>query len=127
MGDKMTQKATLLLREMKYFLKIGVTKEEQKHVQPLFFDLDIDLDIANAGKNESLQETIDYTEIQKSLETFLKGKEYCLIEALVEDVAGMLLKQFPKINQIQITCWKPRALAKKKVKNVGIQIIKTRE
>lgn len=123
----MKQNTIILFREMQYSLKIGITKEEQKQEQPIFFDIDIALDISEAAKKQTLQETIDYVEVQKSIETFLNRKEYALLEAVANDVGEMLLHEFSKIEKVQLTCWKPRALAKKKVKNVGIQIIKTRE
>lgn len=118
------QKIRMLLKEMQYSLKIGISKQERKKAQPLFIDLDI-LFETTRYKKQKIEQTIDYSEIQKSIDIFLKKKEYRLVERVTDDIAAFLLKQFPKIKRIQITCWKPRALAKKKVKNVGIQITKT--
>ena len=117
----------ILLREMKYLLKIGVKEEERKQHQEVSFDLDIDVAAEQESVTQDIRQTVNYSDVQREIEIFLQNKEYVLLEALANDVANLLLQKFSRIQRIQLTCWKPKALARKNVKNVGVQIVKERE
>jgi 7,8-dihydroneopterin aldolase/epimerase/oxygenase len=117
-------KATIKIHRLTYNLKIGVTKEERKLPQQIYLDIDFEIDIGSATKSDKVQDTLDYSEVQKEIEVHLKGKKYKLIEVLVNDIATMLITAFPEINKIVCTCWKPGAI--KNATNVGVKIVKER-
>ena len=123
--ERKNSEMQMFLREMYYPLRIGISQEERKKEQPLLIDMDILFETMQ-NKKQKIEQTIDYREVQKKIALFLKKKEYLLVEAVTDDIAAFLLQQFPKMKKIQKTCWKPRALAKQKVKSVGIQITKMR-
>ena len=46
-------------------------------------DLDFEFDVSVPGKSDSIDDTLDYKKITKSLIAFIESSEYKLIEALV--------------------------------------------
>ena len=119
--------AAILLREMEYRLKIGVEEKERADSQPIFFDMEMVVDVTEATKSQSIKQTVNYSAVQRAIEQFLENKEYVLVEKAASDVADLLLQKFSKIEEITLICWKPQALQKKNVRNVGIKIMKKRE
>ena len=119
-------KGTILLKEMESQLKIGVEQKERIDPQAIFFDIEIGMDITDAAMSQNIEETVNYNAVQRVIEQFLENKDYILLEKVASDVAVLLLKEFPRIEEITLTCWKPQALQKKNVKNVGIKISKKR-
>jgi FolB domain-containing protein len=116
---------TIKLRELSYNLKVGVTEEERQSPQYISVDLDIETDITKAITTEDIEDTINYSTIQKTIKKYLENKEYKLIEKLTNDIATMLLQEFSTLKKVSCTCWKPLAL--KEAKNVGVTIVKSRE
>lgn len=119
-------RATIIIKEMQYEVKIGVQESEREVPQPIFFDLELIGDVTNALEKQDIEQTINYSTIQKKIGIFLENKEYILVEKLANDVTEILMKEFPKIEELTLTCWKPQALAKKNVKNVGVRVVKKR-
>jgi dihydroneopterin aldolase len=118
-------KATIKIRKLSYDLRIGVTEEEQKHSQLILVDFDIEVDITKAIKTECIDDTINYSTMQKTIEKYLESKQYKLLEKCTDDIATMLFETFVTINKISCTCLKPQAL--QTAKNVGVTIVKSRE
>ena len=87
----------------------GVTREEQNIGQKFRIDVEMELDLAVAGKSDHVKDTVDYTEVYKTVESITRGRRYHLIEAMAEDISTALLKQFPQLRSVRIRVKKPGA------------------
>ncbi len=115
----------ITLKELQYSLCIGVTEQERKHLQPVFIDLDLYLDITPAIQSQDITTTVNYSDVQKKIKEYLKEKEYILVERLCDDIATLVFTSFPLLYKVRCTCWKPQALSS--AKNIGVTVVKKRK
>ena len=87
MGDK------IILKDIKLECNLGVTQEEKQDTQPISIDLEISVDISKASQTDNIEDTINYSEIQKQIKQVVENNEFNLIEKLANDVAIQLLKE----------------------------------
>lgn len=116
----------IILKGLKYHIKIGVTEEERKKPQLVLINLQLYLDITKAVATQDITETVDYNAVQNVVKAFVeKQGEYVLLEKTSADVADMLLLHFDKLKAVKCTCWKPEALAD--AENVGVTVVRKRK
>jgi dihydroneopterin aldolase len=114
----------ITLKELQYSLLIGVTEQERQQLQPVFIDLDLYLDITHAIQSQDITRTVNYSDVQKKIQEYLKDKEYILLERCCDDVATFVFTSFPLLSKVRCTSWKPQALSS--AKNVGVTVVKKR-
>lgn len=87
----------------------GVTKAEQSIGQKFRIDVEMFLDLSVAGKSDNVKDTVDYTEVYKTIESITHSRRYRLIEAMAEEICSALGKQFPMVDTIRVRIKKPGA------------------
>lgn len=76
-------KQKLSIQEYEVWVNLGCSSEEQKHTQPVLFNLDIDFSQNVLGcKSDLLDDAIDYVKLTSILKMIATGKSYQLIEHL---------------------------------------------
>jgi len=85
---------------------IGIYDWERETLQTLCFDLEMDWDIRPAAQSDDIADTLDYGSIANTIVAFVQASRYQLIETLAEDLAALLLSQFP-IPKLKMTLSKP--------------------
>ena len=115
----------ITFKGLRYQIKIGVTEEERKQSQLVLVDLQLYLDITRAVAIEDIEETVNYSTVQKTIKAFLENKEYVLVEKVSTDIVNILLSEFEKLKAVKCTCWKPEAL--KDAENVGVTVVRKRK
>lgn len=99
--------------------RIGVYDWERLIQQPLVFDLELDTDIAAAASSDDLSETIDYKALSDRVVDYVSGTEFELLEALAENLAALILKEFG-VSHLRMKVSKPGAVPK--AENVSLLI-----
>jgi len=99
----------IFLNDLQIDTIIGVYDWERHTLQTLTFDLEMDWDIRPAASSDDISQTLDYGAVAQKIVAFVKASRYALIETLAEDVAALLLKEFP-IPALTLTLSKPVAL-----------------
>ena len=113
----------ILLSDCQFSVHLGVTKLERTKVQTILIDLELCTDLTRPGHSDTLTDTINYSQIHAAIFEHLKTHSFNLVEALAEQLAALLLKNFP-LTQIRIRIKKPSALKKKKVAWAGEEIVR---
>lgn len=80
----------------------GVLSEEQSVGGKFEADVDIYTDFSEAAKKDSLKQTIDYNAVYKFLYRMALEQKYYLIETLASRIADELLKNFGKIQKVNV-------------------------
>ncbi|OGQ47199.1 MAG: hypothetical protein A3H42_00455 [Deltaproteobacteria bacterium RIFCSPLOWO2_02_FULL_46_8] len=89
---------------------IGDYEWERKHLQKVFFDLEVEGDFGDACKKDVLSEaSLDYNRLAKEVLIFVEKSSYHLIETLAEAVAQLALRKFP-VEAIRVRLTKPAAI-----------------
>ena len=87
----------------------GVEAQEKITPQTFKVDLEMFLDLENAGQTDDLQNTVNYDQVFHLVEKIVTEQSYNLIEALAEEIARTLLSAFPILQSVEVTVYKPEA------------------
>ena len=103
---------------------IGINPWERLTKQRITVDIEIDTDLSAAGKSDSIEDTINYRTIAKTVTTEVEKSNYGLVESLGAKIADICLKD-DRAFSVKVTVRKPRAV--RKASAVGIVIRRYRE
>ena len=99
----------IILTAIEVFGHHGCTIEEQKLGQKFYVDLELNLDLSKSGFSDDYADTVDYSQVIKLVEEIVGGKPRRLIEAVAEDLASQILKEFERVESVKVTLHKPHA------------------
>lgn len=94
--------------------------------QRFIVDLELELDLQPAGKADDLGLTVNYAGVYELVESVVKGAPRHLIEAVAEDIAGSVLKQFP-VAAVKVRVKKPQTPVPGHFAWVAVEIRRTRK
>lgn len=105
----------------------GVLPEEQTRAQPFEVDIDLDVDLAPAGRSDRLADTVDYGGIAGIAAGIIAGSpSYRLLEALAGAVADAALSSDPRIAAVTVNLRKLQAPLAVDISSVGVRITRQR-
>jgi FolB domain-containing protein len=111
----------IFLRDLCLSCTIGVNDWEREVKQTVKIDLDLELDLSEAGKKDDLRLTADYKVVRDRIEAVVDQSQFLLIEALAERIAEVCLAE-PGIQRVRVSLEKPGAL--RGTRTVGVEIIR---
>ena len=86
---------TITLCDLEVRYRVGVPDEERARPQRLLLTIELDLDVSSAARSDDLTQTINYFAVSRRLLGLGEGREWKLIESLAEEIAGLLLTEYP--------------------------------
>jgi dihydroneopterin aldolase len=117
----------IILTRMAFYGYHGVFAEENKLGQQFFVDAELSLPLAEAGRSDQLEHTINYAEVYYTIQGIVEGKTFRLLEALAENIASTLLQTYTSINEIKVRVIKPHPPFKIFFEGVTVEITRKRE
>ena len=81
----------ILISGLTFYGYHGVQPEEKVLGQRFTADVEIGLDLANAGVTDDLEHTVNYVDVQRIVGDAIEGRSRNLIEAVAEQIAQSLL------------------------------------
>jgi len=103
---------------------VGVEEWEQRDRQEVRLDIDLEADLAGAGQTDRIEETVNYRSVSKMTLALVEEGRFQLVERLAEDVAAMILAEFPGVRTVRLQVEKPGAL--RFAESVGVSIKRRR-
>jgi dihydroneopterin aldolase len=100
----------------------GALPEEQGRAQPFEVDVDMAVDVAAAGRTDSLADTVHYGDVALVIEKVVTGEQHRLLERLATRVADEALKVDRRITSITVTVRKLRPPLPVDVASAGVTI-----
>ncbi|WP_068505561.1 dihydroneopterin aldolase [Paenibacillus kribbensis] len=97
----------MVLHRMEYYGYHGVFPEERKLGQRFYIDLELELDLREAGEQDALDKTVNYAEVHYTVKDIVEKESYQLIEALGERIASSLLDTYTGVNALTVKVTKP--------------------
>jgi len=113
----------IFLRNLSLACTIGVNDWEREIRQPVKIDLDLSVDLRDAGRTDDLDRSVDYKRVRDRVEAVVNASRFFLIEALAEAVADACLEE-EKVQAVRVAVEKPGAL--RGARTVGVEIHRTR-
>lgn len=115
------------LHRMEYYGYHGVFEEERKLGQRFYIDLELDMDLQEAGTYDDLTKTINYAEIHEHVKNIVENKSFQLIEALGEYIATSLLETYTSVGALVVKVTKPHPPFDIHFEGVTVELHRTRK
>lgn len=116
----------ITLKDLSFFGYHGVLEEEKVLGQKFFIDIDLYLDLKEAGLSDNLHKSVSYAEVYEVAKKHCQEKRYDLLEALAENISKEIFKEFKKIKSVKIKIKKPEAPVKGIFEYMGVSIKRSR-
>ena len=116
----------IFLRGMRFMACHGVLPHEREVPQPFEVDVEMGLDLRAAGESDELDDTVNYAKVYDVVSTVLTVTRKYLIEALAEEIADDLLRDFDSLRWVRVTVHKPAAPIDGIFSDVGVTILRHR-
>lgn len=113
----------IFLKELTTEAVIGIFDWEREVKQTIAIDLEMSADIRRAARTDSIHDTLNYKAVAKRVLAFAQETRFQLVETLSEEVARLILTEFP-VDWVRVTLHKPGAI--RHSRDVGVTIERTR-
>ena len=117
----------IFLRGMRFMACHGVLPHEREVPQPFEVDVEMGLDLRAAGESDDLDDTVNYAKVYDVVSTVLTVTRKYLIEAIAEEIADDLLRDFDSLRWVRVTVYKPSAPIDGIFSDVGVTILRRRK
>ena len=117
----------IFLRGMRFMACHGALPHEQEIPQLFEVDVELGLDLRAAGESDDLNDTVNYAKVYDVVSTVLTVTRKYLIEALAEEIADDLLRDFDVLRLVRVTVHKPAAPIDGIFSDVGVSILRRRK
>ena len=117
----------IFLRGMRFMACHGVLPHEREVPQPFEVDVEMGLDLRAAGESNDLGDTVNYAKVYDVVSTVLTVTRKYLIEAIAEEIADDLLRDFDSLRWVRVTVHKPAAPIDGIFSDVGVTILRRRK
>ena len=118
-------KDKILLRNIILYAHLGVKKEEREVRQKISLDVELSLDLEEATQTDNLEKTVDYEKVYGLIKERIEAKKYHLLEALAQDIAREILKNF-KVEEVLVQAKKPQVKLASPLDYVAVEITRGR-
>src|SRR4051794_3690089 len=117
----------ILLEGMRFYAYHGVNPEERALGQRFTVDVVLAVDLRRAGQSDELAHTGSYSAVYKVVRGIVEGEPRQLIEAVAEEIAAMILTDFPLVARVTVTVRKPEVPMKGSMLDAaGVRITRSR-
>ncbi len=105
----------------------GVMRHETEVGQQFVIDLELAIELAEAGASDKLVDTASYASIVEAATRAFTSRSFRLVEAAAQAIADEVLGAFPRVASVQVTVHKPHAPIAAIFDDVGVTIRRTRD
>ncbi|MEW6275833.1 MAG: dihydroneopterin aldolase [Bacillota bacterium] len=116
----------IILRGMEFYGYHGVLPQERELGQRLAVDLEMLLDLTEAGRRDDLSRTVDYAKVFRLVKELVTGPSRQLLETVAEDIAAAVLERFP-VAEVVVRVKKPAAPLPGRLEYVAVEIRRGRK
>ena len=103
----------------------GALPEERERAQPFEVDLDVEADLAPAGRSDDLVDTLDYGAIAAAVERVVTTERFTLLERMAARIAEVVLADERAV-AVTVTVRKLRPPVPQQLDTSGVRIRRTR-
>lgn len=116
----------IIIKGLKIFAYHGVLPEEKKQGQLFYLDLTLDTDLSLPCISDNVEHTVNYDTVCSTAERIMTERTYDLIERAAQMVCEGILREFPQVNEVELTLKKPHAPVKCEIEYAAVRIRRSR-
>ncbi len=109
------------LRGLEFYAYHGVLPEEQILGTRFLIDMDLFVDLSQAGSSDQVGDTVHYGEVYQVIKDCVIGGRHQLIEHLAEEIAQCVLGKF-SCSSVRVEVHKPQAPISGIFRDVSVEI-----
>jgi dihydroneopterin aldolase len=111
----------ILIHGIQFYGYHGVREEERKLGQPFLVDVEVSLDLTEAGGRDDLAASADYERVHALVLEIGTRQQFRLLETLAVRIASAILEQCP-VRQVTVRATKPSPPLPGVVGGVSVEI-----
>ncbi|MGA0819915.1 MAG: 2-amino-4-hydroxy-6-hydroxymethyldihydropteridine diphosphokinase [Ilumatobacteraceae bacterium] len=115
----------VLINDLRFESIIGVLDQERLAPQPLRVDVDMEIDLHDAGSSDDLEQTVHYGEVAVALANLARDTQYLLLERLALHMAEVVLS-FPLVRAVELTLTKLQPPIPEQIDSTAVRIRRVR-
>ena len=117
----------VFLEGMRFYAYHGANPEERVQGQRFVVDLRIAADLREAGRSDDLTRTVNYSHVYRRVREIVEGPPRNLIEAVAEEIAAAILREFAAADAVTVTVRKPEVAIKASILDAaGVTVVRGR-
>jgi dihydroneopterin aldolase len=116
----------IVLQAMEFEGRHGVGDEERAEPQHIELDVELTLDLGEAGRTDDLAQTVDYGDVFDRCRTIVEERSFHLLEGIAEAVASDLLSGFSRLESVLVRVRKPGVPIDGVLDHAGVEIQRSR-
>ncbi len=102
----------------------GARRAEWEHAQEFKVDVELEADLAEAGRSDRLEDTVDYSQVRAIAKAIIEGQSVKLLETLAARIADRVLA-LPRVKAVSVRVAKrPASMAP--IEAAAVHISRTR-
>ena len=117
----------IILKGISFYGYHGVSKIERKKGQNFYVDIEMAMDLAEAGKTDKLSKTVDYPRVYSLVKEVQSKKKYHLMETLAENIARAVLNEFDRIKEVTVKVRKSPVTIRELMEYAEVEISRLRK
>ena len=102
---------------------VGINPDERVNKQEVIINITLEAELSNACASDSIDDTVDYKRVKRSVLELVENSQFLLIERLAEAIAQTCLRE-PRVQIVQVSLDKPGAL--RFARSVAVEITRKR-
>ncbi len=115
----------IILRGCQFHGKHGVSPEERAVGGRVIVDIELEYDLGLAGASDDLKNTVNYSDVFKTVRAQVEDQNFNLLEGLAHKIAEAVLARFPVI-AVTVYVRKQPPPIKGIVDSAGVEIRRSR-
>lgn len=100
----------------------GVLPEEQTRPQPFEVDVELTVDLTEAGETDALDDTVDYAAVAEAISRVVRSERYQLLERLAARIAEVC-RVDERVTSVAVTVRKLHPPVRAMVDHVAVHIV----
>lgn len=117
----------ILLEGMTFYGRHGTLDAERELGQRFVVDVSLYCDLADAGRSDDLEKTVDYSEIHRVAREIVEGEPVNLTETVAERIASAVLEEQVLVESVRVKVAKPDVrLGKTVLDGSAVEILRHR-
>ena len=120
------KKDQIIIHNLEVFCNHGVYKEENVLGQKFLVDVVMHTDNRTAGLSDRLEDSVNYGEVCRLIEEVMKQQNDKLIERVAERIATSILRNYHRIDNVEVEVKKPWAPVMRHIEYASVRIQRRR-
>ncbi|WP_404450833.1 dihydroneopterin aldolase [Virgibacillus necropolis] len=117
----------IMMRNLQFYGYHGLLPEENKLGQRFNVDVELVVDLKQAGVSDKMEDSIHYGHAYDVIQAIVEGKAKNLIEAVAEEIANKLLSSFDLLQACQVKVVKPDPPIRGHYESVAVEIYREKK